>query len=260
MISLLLDNGADLNATNKDGRTALMEVFWGQLAIVQILPAKGAAENQWDKGNKTALDLARLTPRNRKERFARRRKSFDPPFPELFREKDFIVRAEERREIARILGGNEDDCMEGCHSTSIEPVKNFFVRLSEGLTVGRCAVTRVYSLGQTNRSIAVLERGGLFPTVTAMSGWHHEEDDLLTNKVLTLAALVGHILIACDMDFNQPGRHQASHAEKKMVAYFVDRHVFLPEGKTADGNGEDGRLCRVPAKGQRILWVINLAL
>jgi hypothetical protein len=43
-------------------------------------------------------------------------------------------------------------------------------------------------------------------------------------------AAVGHALkLNTKKDRGTPGKFNASHAEKQLIAYFLDRHVFLPE-------------------------------
>ena len=56
MIRLLLNEGADVNAKDKDGRTALMDAVWQEdEEIVQLLLDKGADINAKDKWSGTAL-------------------------------------------------------------------------------------------------------------------------------------------------------------------------------------------------------------
>jgi ankyrin repeat protein len=59
VVALLLDRGADINAVDNRGRTALMTaVDDGHGGIVDLLIARGAARDIKDKNGKTALDLA----------------------------------------------------------------------------------------------------------------------------------------------------------------------------------------------------------
>lgn len=56
-----------------------------------------------------------------------------------------------------------------------------------------------------------------------------------TGKVFRLAEIVGHDLAVDESkDHGIRGQHYASHSEKQLIAYFIDRHVFLPEEKTSD--------------------------
>jgi uncharacterized protein len=58
-IELLLDRGADIDAGNDFGWTALMEAsLWGRLAAATLLVNRGADVNAKDKWGKTALALA----------------------------------------------------------------------------------------------------------------------------------------------------------------------------------------------------------
>lgn len=69
MVSLLLDFGAEVNATNKNGRTALMEAcLCGRLESVKILLSRGVDRSLRDNRNRRALDLPEPNRKNHKER------------------------------------------------------------------------------------------------------------------------------------------------------------------------------------------------
>jgi hypothetical protein len=71
MVELLLEFGADINAQNDHGRTALMEaVLWGQWASVNYILDKGAAWLEDNDGN-SAVDLSKINERNERERWER---------------------------------------------------------------------------------------------------------------------------------------------------------------------------------------------
>jgi ankyrin repeat protein len=56
---LLVDHGADVNATAKDGSTPLMlAALTAKITVVAYLLAKGADPDRTDKTGKTALDYA----------------------------------------------------------------------------------------------------------------------------------------------------------------------------------------------------------
>ncbi|CAG8983690.1 hypothetical protein HYALB_00006259 [Hymenoscyphus albidus] len=71
----------------------------------------------------------------------------------------------------------------------------------------------------------------------AMSGWSHAETRERiggdwTYDVMDIAKLVRHELAEDSArDRGEPGRFNASHAEKQLTAYFINRHVFLPQEK-----------------------------
>lgn len=67
-----------------------------------------------------------------------------------------------------------------------------------------------------------------------MSGWSHNASLRIsgrqwTEEVFYISSLVGHTL-TCNKqsDQGQPGKYYASHAEKQLIAYFIDYHAFLP--------------------------------
>lgn len=70
MVSLLLQNGADVNATNNDGRGALMEAaLWGRIETVRTLLRFNADKYLRDHHSHCAMDLAQPCRENEKERY-----------------------------------------------------------------------------------------------------------------------------------------------------------------------------------------------
>lgn len=71
MIQLLLDHRANVDMTDKEGRTALMYAAMGEgnesyVDAIPLLLAKGADPNKRDKRGRTPLDIARTNEnRNR---------------------------------------------------------------------------------------------------------------------------------------------------------------------------------------------------
>lgn len=98
-----------------------------------------------------------------------------------------------------------------------------------------------------SKTVARLERGGQFAKIAAMSGWSHNELPSIevsgkdwTDEVIRIAAQVGHVLAPDPrQDQGVPGRFHASHAEKQLIAYFIDRHVFLPRDRVPKKELED---------------------
>ena len=69
MVSLLLQHGADVNAINNDGRTALMEAaLWGRVESVEALLNANADKRLRDHEARCAMDLAKPARENEKER------------------------------------------------------------------------------------------------------------------------------------------------------------------------------------------------
>lgn len=69
-----------------------------------------------------------------------------------------------------------------------------------------------------------------------MSGWAHNENVTVvsgrdwTNDVVRISHLIGHTLSPDSWkDRGEPGRFNASHAEKQLIAYFISKHSFLPD-------------------------------
>lgn len=72
MVSLLLQHGADANAINNDGRSALMEAaLWGRIESVKALLKAQADKRLRDQIGLLAIDLAQPARKNEKERYRR---------------------------------------------------------------------------------------------------------------------------------------------------------------------------------------------
>ena len=97
------------------------------------------------------------------------------------------------------------------------------------------------------KTVARLVRGGRFPTIDAMSGWSHAEGPYIhgrfsTLEVKILSLMIGYKLPASpEYDQGSPGMFNASHAEKQLVSYFVDKHVFLEQNFMSEEKIESER-------------------
>lgn len=244
MVSLLLKHGAEINATNHEGRTALMEAsLWGRSETVEVLLSQGADPLLPDRENRKALDLCAPNRKNQKERHTRVGGVWGSPRTKPWYIEDTVNRDAERRLIARILEAKDQSALqagtENQHNQVFEAGHyHRFYRPSDRLSILHCGPIQDLSVPNSYKTIAVLQRGDHFPTVSSMSGWFHSErlsrlsGCEWTEKVIKLAAIVGHTLsVDPRKDRGVPGRFQASHAEKQLIAYFVDRHCFLPEDK-----------------------------
>lgn len=243
MISLLLEHHAEVNATNRNGRSALMEAsLWGRLESTRILLSRGADRYLRDDKNQRALDLAQPTKKNRKERHTKAGGIWGDTSKEPIYKEDVVNRDADRREIARILGETRSHNRRDNQLEVPNAAHHSFWRSSDGRSIVHCGPVREYPVPKHHKTIAVLERGNPFPVIMAMSGWGHlghastrVSGKDWTERVLKIAAIVGHTLSADPQkDWGVPGKFQASHAEKQLIAYFLDRHVFLPEDTILD--------------------------
>ncbi|OQD78794.1 hypothetical protein PENANT_c080G08542 [Penicillium antarcticum] len=243
MVSMLLDFGAEVNATNKNGRTALMEAcLWGRLESVKILLSKGADRSLRDNRNQKALDLTEPTRQNYKERYTVGGGIWGDTSREPIYKEDVFSRDIDRREIKRILHEGNFQTKADRMPQNPETAFHSFRRSPTGQSVTLYGPIQQLPLSNPWKTIALLERGIPFPSIAAMSGWGHSQWPSTrvsgkdwTERVLKLAAIVGHTLaVDASRDHGIRGQHYASHAEKQLIAYFLDRHVFLDEDKTLD--------------------------
>ncbi|KAJ5923536.1 hypothetical protein N7454_008781 [Penicillium verhagenii] len=248
MISLLLDSGAEVNAKNKNGRTALMEAcLWGRLESVKILLSRGADRSLRDNRNQRAQDLAEPSRKNHKERHTAGGGIWGDPSREPKYKEDVFSRDIDRQEITRILHGRHIPTKADRVPQHPQTAYHFFRRSPTGQSVTLHGPIQQYPISTQEKAVASLERGIPFPSISAMSGWGHSQWPSTrvsgrdwTERVFKLAAIVGHTLtVYASKDHGIRGQYNASHAEKQLITYFLDRHVFLDEDKTIDSLFEE---------------------
>ncbi|KAJ9300094.1 hypothetical protein DTO271G3_2211 [Paecilomyces variotii] len=240
MVSLLLEHGAEVNAINRGGRSALMEAaLWGRLGNVKLLLDHGANKDCRDEENLRAIDLARATQRNRDERYWRAGGDIwsDSDQGPVYRE-DTFKRDIDRQSIVRLLGGEDrkSSIVYGSPPAASQYEDYSFKRSPTGDSIVLRGPIENYPISTPRKTVARLERGGKFLSVAAMSGWSHDPWQSVivsgrqwTEDVFYISSIVGHTLTSNDrLDQGRPGRYNACHAEKQLIADFISRHIFLP--------------------------------
>jgi hypothetical protein len=119
---------------------------------------------------------------------------------------------------------------------------SFKFSIGESLYLKRSPVMTLYApirqfdLRQSWSTVAVLDRGPLFPPLYAVSGWGHKDDlsrisgQLWTEQVFLVADYVGHNLAPNEeRDQGRPGWFHASHAEKQAIAFLLRRHTAFKD-------------------------------
>lgn len=227
MVKFLLQRGADPNAQDREGRTPLVEAaLWGRLESVETLLGHGARkeiECERDGLRLRAVDFARPLQANQKERHTRSTSASE--------QKSF-ERDLDRKAIVCLL---QDEAEEQSQGAASLPGFAFTRSPTDDNLLTMVAHFNVPGKWKT---IGVLYRGSQLPCVAAMSGWaHHNLPDVniqiagktWTDEVFRLARAIGYSLPPRHRDQGEPGQFYACHAEKQLVAYFVHKHLFLPE-------------------------------
>lgn len=225
MVELLLSKGANPNAIDMDGRAPLMEAaLWGRIENVKLLLKYHADKDIHclRRGKRVlAADFARsLDKSNREERHRR---------TEGVYKEDTYERDEDRKRIFRLLSGGPEE-----PPPTHRAMSSFaFTRSMDDPT--RLTLVTNFDIPSKWKTVAVLHRDGNFPAVAAMSGWAHGDDAGVrvggrewTAEVLRLCNFIGYPLPVHERDQGVPGQYHACHAEKQLVAYLVNKHVFLP--------------------------------
>ncbi|KAI1139099.1 hypothetical protein F5Y05DRAFT_338702 [Hypoxylon sp. FL0543] len=238
MVSLLLQHGAHANAVNNAGRSALMEAaLWGRIESVKALLDAHADKCLRDHEGHRAIDLAKAARKNEKERCRRSKKAAEESVAERDRDRRHIVlllddfNAGRQRAYTAPLSGSERN-------------KYGFRISSYEMTITLHGPISSYPVPRISKTAAVLDRVGPFTRITATSGWGANSlppksklgPDWI-EQVCYIASEIGHqFQDAPDPGWDQGrhGRFYASHAEKKLIAYFMDKHVFMPQDKKPD--------------------------
>ncbi|PKY03013.1 hypothetical protein P168DRAFT_311558 [Aspergillus campestris IBT 28561] len=239
MVSLLIEHNADVNAVDNYGRSPLMEAaLFGRVDNVKVLLDHGADKGARDDENRLAIDFARDHYKSRRERYSRAGGDFTPySSRRLAYSEDTFKRDIDRQEIVRLLGGeNRKSKIVFGRPPTLSLSKSYSFKRSpmhDSLVLN--GPIEEYRIPSRWKTVARLERGGKFPSVGAMSGWSHQSAESLrvdgrqwTDDVFHISEVVGHRLSSHDYDQGTDGQYNASHAEKQLIAYFIDRHAFLP--------------------------------
>ncbi|KJZ70766.1 hypothetical protein HIM_09850 [Hirsutella minnesotensis 3608] len=236
MIQFLHSKGGDLNNADSRGQTPLMmAALWGRLKAVDYLLDHGANPCAMDLKGYSAYFYSRPLRRMRRLRdeFGNYQESNEAEI--------------NRRFIAvRLQAYEPATASDGAASsgTSNEvKVGHFITKTTDfGTQISFYEQRVAYDVPDGYKTVARLDRGSLFSVMSAASGWrtdfateHILDNRLWRNRVLELCQLIGYALPEHARDqAGWPGSYLASHAEKKLVAFYIYQHVILPSALLED--------------------------
>jgi hypothetical protein len=228
VLELLLRHGSDVDHQNKAGRSALMEAaLWGRVDNVKHLLQYDADCSLRDNEGYQAIDLAGTLLRNEEERFER-----SGGDAQVYKEVTFV--ANQARRIISELLKQPTASVHGKKLPHDQRCRTHLFRNTDRGTVELVAPIAEFQIPNETKTISTLHRHGEFPLVAAMSGWRHGQAKITvagrdwTDEVFKVSTLVGHQLrIDARRDRGIPGQFYACHAEKQLIAYFINKHVLI---------------------------------
>lgn len=230
VVSLLVASSAAVDQRIANKRTPLMEAaLWGRAACVRRLLDLGARADLQDSKGRIAVDLANQSQHAQIEREARSGGQYLENRYDADRQRRLITLMLRSAEPAQVSSARTTDRASNSHPYTFHTAADGFHKV----LTDRVAWFKV---PDTYKTIARLERGFSFPPKDAMSGWKQSDANStkvggmsIYDAVQDICQIVGHSLPPDKQrDQEVPGRYNAYHAEKKLVAYLISKHRFTP--------------------------------
>ncbi|KAL7923122.1 hypothetical protein ACQKWADRAFT_291272 [Trichoderma austrokoningii] len=226
-VKWLKQRGVSIDQENHYGRTALMEAaLWGRLETVKFLIESRASIYAKDANGHRAADFAADSERNEEERISRTN-NIVIERPDANRK---------RRQILALLMRHETMDHGSLNRPNPSQIhQGYFGKISPNLLWYYKPDTS-YKIGprEERKAFARLDRGARYPVISAMSGYSQGyRQDVLNNEIWTRKAED-----LCRTIHFEVSSGYASHVEKQLIAYYMDRHWIFDEDDCPSGSME----------------------
>jgi len=245
-IRLLLKSGCDVNGHKDHDRSPLMiAVIWCRAKVVHTLLGHGADRDWMSRDGYKAIDF--ITPRAIVDGIDNKENPMLSNSDVSGCSKQDIKQEEDRRKVYLMLQYYKlpptfIQKHSGRPMYSPDEIYIFTSKTFEGqtdVTIEPLDIVVSYAAKFNSpsrpKAVGMLRRGEYYIPKIAISGWkiNKESEPFLidayywTDKVLSLCERIGHKLPLQYADHGKPGRYNACHAEKQLMAYLIEKHVFL---------------------------------
>ncbi|KAL9017238.1 MAG: hypothetical protein Q9180_008765, partial [Flavoplaca navasiana] len=223
LLQWLHEQGCDIQSRNCRGRTPLMIAsLWGRVPIADYLLKKGADAKMRDNKGRSALDLALPDPRNKNERKRKMVLYREPQEADQYRHRIAIRLQSTLGVIPPVKYTQVPKCQSNRTGMFVDPGSS-----SQSSAIYYYSLDQSYSVPKAGTAIGRLDRGPLFPIISAMSGYSHSGWDPCT--ILDNAKWTAEVMNLARR-LNVPVEQSyASHVEKQLLAFYVSKHVLLDD-------------------------------
>ncbi len=252
VVKLLVEEGADIENINLEGKTPLMEsLCFGHGSLSEFLVLKGASTSAKDAEGTSSLEIAK----HRLEEMEEYEWMLSRMEHETY--EHYLQRKENRDYFSRIVdlctarNKSRRNTRGGIPSHKDRHQGVAFAKIAAGPNTKITVMLAKFTAPIANeyKTFGFLDRGSAYDDIFAVSGYTGGEfggidgcldREIWTEKAFTFCTILGHNLVCnARKDGTRPGNYHACHAEKQLMAYFLWKHTTPQEELNEDEVDED---------------------